>query len=351
MLGHWKSWARSAGFRVPERGLCWGTCGVPNPSYCLAVRWRYCVSSEDPAFPVPNGWFAVSFSDEVQPMEVRSLRCFGRDLVLYRGESGAAYVLEAFCPHLGAHLAHGGSVVGERLRCPFHAWEWQGESGACAHIPYAKRIPTQARIGKLPTLERNGYVLAWHHAENSPPEYEIPELPELRDEGWTDYEKHEWIVEAPLQEMGENAADSAHFQVVHGTRNVPVTQSTVEGVHRRMLQPIRMKTPRGIVEGAIDTHVYGMGFSFTRFTGIAETLEVACSTPIDEMRSHIRFGFTQPRHLEGGGAEAMIREIVKQMNEDIPIWEHKRYRARPVLCEGDGPIPEYRRWCGQFYSR
>ena len=306
--------------------------------------------SEPHPFPIPHGWFAVCFSDELGPGEVRPIRYFARDLVLYRGVSGSAYVMEAYCPHLGANLGYGGSVVGERLRCPFHAWEWDGASGSCAHIPYAKRIPARARIGRLPSVERNGYVFAWHHPGDQPPDFEIPELPEVQDAGWTAYEKYEWIVEAPLQEMGENGADSAHFQFVHGTRNVPITESTEEGVHRRMLQPIRMKTPRGTVEGAIDTHVHGMGFSATRFTGIAETLEVACSTPIDETRSHIRYGFTQPADLEGGGAAAMIREIVRQTNEDIPIWENKRYRVSPILCSGDGPISEYRRWCQQFYG-
>jgi hypothetical protein len=41
---------------------------------------------------------------------------------------------------------------------------------------------------------------------------------------------------------------------------------------------------------------------------------------------------------------------VKQLNEDIPIWENKRYLERPLLCDGDGPIAEFRRWCLQFYS-
>ena len=45
-----------------------------------------------------------------------------------------------------------------------------------------------------------------------------------------------------------------------------------------------------------------------------------------------------------------IRDIVKQMNEDIPIWENKQYLERPMLCDGDGPIAEYRRWMKQFYS-
>jgi len=301
-------------------------------------------------FPIPNGWFAVGFSDELAVGELRPIHYFGRDLVVFRGEGGTAHVLDAFCPHLGAHLGRGGTVTGERVRCPFHGWEWEGATGSCSRIPYTRRIPPGASIESFPTVERNGYILVWHHLEGKAPSYEVPELEECGHADWTDFEKYEWEVKTALQEMGENGADAAHFQIVHGTKNVPITESEENGPFRRMLQPIRMKTPRGVVDGAIDTQIHGIGFAATRFTGIAETLEVACTTPIDEGRCHVRYGFTQPRALEGGGAAAMIREVVRQTNEDIPIWENKVHHTRPLLCDGDGPIAEYRRWCRQFYS-
>jgi phenylpropionate dioxygenase-like ring-hydroxylating dioxygenase large terminal subunit len=33
--------------------------------------------------------------------------------VAYRDESGELHVLEAHCKHLGAHIGHGGKVVGD----------------------------------------------------------------------------------------------------------------------------------------------------------------------------------------------------------------------------------------------
>jgi hypothetical protein len=36
------------------------------------------------------------------------------------------------------------------------------------------------------------------------------------------------------------------------------------------------------------------------------------------------------------------------VEEDIPIWENKIYRARPLYSEGDGPISALRRWSRQF---
>jgi hypothetical protein len=47
---------------------------------------------------------------------------------------------------------------------------------------------------------------------------------------------------------------------------------------------------------------------------------------------------------------AFAREFVRQFGQDIPIWESKRYLARPLLCDGDGAIAGFRRWAAQFYG-
>jgi hypothetical protein len=47
---------------------------------------------------------------------------------------------------------------------------------------------------------------------------------------------------------------------------------------------------------------------------------------------------------------AIIRDLEKQMGEDIPIWENKKYYAQPMLCDGDGPFGVYRRWMRQFFD-
>jgi 3-ketosteroid 9alpha-monooxygenase subunit A len=35
--------------------------------------------------------------------------------------------------------------------------------------------------------------------------------------------------------------------------------------------------------------------------------------------------------------------------DDTKIWESKLYRETPILCDGDGPISQARRWYRQFY--
>ena len=46
-------------------------------------------------------------------------------------------VLDAYCQHLGGHLGVGGTVVGDEIKCPWHAWQWR-QDGTNSLIPYSK---------------------------------------------------------------------------------------------------------------------------------------------------------------------------------------------------------------------
>ena len=48
----------------------------------------------------PRGWFVVAESSELD-QGPRAVRFFGRDLALYRGESGNPVLLDAYCGHMG----------------------------------------------------------------------------------------------------------------------------------------------------------------------------------------------------------------------------------------------------------
>ena len=108
-------------------------------------------------FPAyPRGWFFIAHSDELKPGDVQPLKYFGKDLVLFRTESGKAVLSDAFCPHLGAHLGHEGRVIGESVRCPFHGWQFNADDGKCSSIPYCEDIPERARVRTWHTEEKNG---------------------------------------------------------------------------------------------------------------------------------------------------------------------------------------------------
>ena len=90
---------------------------------------RIPVSERYPMSPFPAGWFRVATASEVKVGQVTPLHYFGRELALFRSESGTLRLVDALCPHLGAHLGIGGRVEGEQLRCPFHGWAFSGKPG------------------------------------------------------------------------------------------------------------------------------------------------------------------------------------------------------------------------------
>ena len=302
----------------------------------------------------PNGWFQVAYSDELLAGGVMPLHYFGQHMVLFRGEDGQPHVLDAYCPHLGAHLGYGGKVVGNCIKCPFHSWKFDG-TGQCVEVPYSQHIPPKAKVKSAwHVQEVNGLILVWHHLQGKAPEWHIPVNEEYQNELWTPYERRRWKIKTHNQEMAENAVDSAHFHYVHGTVEMPKSHATVEGHILKVKSGTVMKTPMGKTTGSIESHSHGFGYSLTRFHGIVETLLVASQTPIDDDYVDVRFSFTVKKLATGDvtstvGA-AFIREIERQLGQDIPIWENKIYVNPPLVVDNDGPIGVFRRWTKQFYS-
>lgn len=306
--------------------------------------------------PIPFGWYVVDYADDLAIGEVKPLRYFGRDLVLWRGADGDPRMLDAYCRHLGAHMGYGGKVSGDALECPFHAWRYDG-AGAVVEIPYSKSIPPQVRrpcTVAYPMVERNRLVWAWYHPQGVAPTWEVATMAEASDPEWLPFERYEWHVNAHIQDLAENGADTAHFKYTHGTASYPDMKTDYDGVAMSGLITAKMETPRGPVDGSIRNAVLGPGQSLTRFSGICETALVSGVTPVDIDHTHVRFNFTQPRAQAEGPtarvAKAIIQDVVKQLEQDKQIWDHKIFMRNPILCQGDGPIDRWRRWYGQFYA-
>ena len=91
-------------------------------------------------------------------------------------------MLDAYCPHLGADIAVGGTVTEDCIVCPFHGWRFDG-AGSNVEIPYAKTVNRTARLRGWPTVERAGVIFVWYSAESTEPEWELPEDPGERGRG------------------------------------------------------------------------------------------------------------------------------------------------------------------------
>lgn len=316
------------------------------------------------SLPIAFGWYGIALSDEIKPGEVKPLSYLGRHYVLFRTTLGIVSVLDAFCPHLGAHLGIQGQVKGEHLICPLHQAKFDS-TGRCIETPcteHSNKLAASLQQVSYPVHESMGVVWLWYHPHNNAPSFDVLNIPELNDKNWSDYQLFEWHIKASLQETAENAADSAHFQYVHGAQSIPEGKITHDQ-HQRQAYFCSL-APSIDEQGRFDktgtkwtqTHLTtinnGPGQTFQRFTGFADVIMLGLITPIDQSHIHMRFAYKKNRKLNASAdflADCFIHAANKQVEEDIPIWENKRYRDNPILCDGDGPIHQFRRWFSQFY--
>jgi nitrite reductase/ring-hydroxylating ferredoxin subunit len=292
-------------------------------------------------FPVPNGWFIVAEARDLMPGALTSMRVFGSDVVLFRGEDGAPYMVDAYCAHLGAHVGVGGRVEGDCIRCPFHGWRYDGVTGRCNEIPYGDmdRIPSKARIRSYPCVERNHMIWAWHHLEEGEPFYDIPEVAEFSDPSWLPYEMVEFDVATCCQEMAENNVDFAHFKYVHGTDAIPDDDFYAEGTYKRTVSG----------NGSFVREGFGLGLGVLRISGY--TTFLSSTTPIDAENVKVRWVFTCPAANGPDAAKEAARGFSAGVSQDLPIWENKRYVDRPVVTKSEKKLLEQRQWVKQFYSQ
>lgn len=299
-----------------------------------------------------RGWFVIAWSKDLAAGEVKPLRYFGQDLVLFRTETGQATVLDAHCPHLGAHLGVGGKVVGECIECPFHAWRFDG-AGQCTEIPYSdKPIPKRAATKSWPVVDRNGAIFVWHDADGGAPDWEVPTIEAVGDSGWTDWYPSclEGVATHP-KEIVENVADKAHFPTVHRT-TVEVFENSYDG-HCATQHTIGSATPAKGGKDSFDivATYHGPAFQISDMRGVLHSHLLLAHTPIDAHTLDLRFAVM----LERAGpkteqfAQLYVDNLRLGFHEDIAIWEHKVYRTSPKICDGDGPIGKLRRWYRQFF--
>lgn len=305
--------------------------------------------------PIPFGWFAVALSDEIARGDIRTMHYFGSEFVIWRGEDGGMRAVDPICPHLGAHLGVASEVIGNDLRCPYHHWSFNG-AGAVADIPYTKVIPPQLKRGCLsswPIAEKDGVVFVWNHPKKAAPKWELASLPPCPGGDWVEAERHEWIIDNHIQDITENSQDHAHFYAVHGIKEPPSAEFKLDGWRRRNTVTAQMNTPRGPMTGVIDVTAVGPGQSITEYTDVCHVLQSQQATPIDSTRTHLRWQLFHPPGISEGKlrvTKARMRDLVKQVNQDIPIWNAKHYKPDPILVKGDGPVLAYRRQYARFYE-
>ncbi len=310
--------------------------------------------------PFPSGWYALGPSRDLPTGGVTSHTFCGREVVTFRTSDGRVHAVDAYCPHLGAHLGHHGSVQNDTLRCSFHGYCFD-EHGVCVKSDHRK--PPRARLDTWSIRDRNGWLLIWNDPCGREPWFEVPELDIDR---WSSLRTFEATLRSHPQETSENSVDIEHFSMVHGYRDVKVVKpSVVDGPYLtacyQLVRPHPIRHLFSPITVRFTVHVWGLGYSQVdvEVPSLDQRFRLwVLSQPTDG--EHIRFRIgtsvpeTRPRWL-GRPLAAFANRIAlagarSDVLDDFAIWEHKRHVTTPKLGSGDVFIGAYRRYCRQFYA-
>jgi phthalate 4,5-dioxygenase oxygenase subunit len=181
-------------------------------------------------------WQPVALADEFNPAldprmaerPVKAVRILGQDLVLFKDARGQWGLLDRDCPHRGADLSFGRNE-GDGLRCPFHGWKFD-VTGRCLGTPAeptGSKLCERVRQRSYPVLEKSGILFGWF-GEGEPPPFPAfdcfvaPASHTFAFKGlwqcnWLQAFEvgidpahpsflHRFLQDAPLEDIGENAA-------------------------------------------------------------------------------------------------------------------------------------------------
>jgi phenylpropionate dioxygenase-like ring-hydroxylating dioxygenase large terminal subunit len=313
----------------------------------------------------------VAASRELAANEVLPLRCFGQDLVLFRPGNALPTVLDAHCPHLGAHLGHGGRVIDGSIVCPFHGWRFN-TTGQCVSSRNTSIALGGPGLRTWSVQEANGAVMVWLDEARRPPLWDVPDFPEWQSPAWSGFRPgRPRQVRTHVQELAENGIDLAHFTAIHGHQISRVESEGLTIEKQTLTHSIRngftgrisgnrlvfglAKGGRARLPGRLAFTYHGLGTMVCR-AEVAGRFPVSFVTvlyflPLDDEAVQVsgesairRCGLlTRPLLARA------VREAERAIADDTAILENKLYMTRPQLGEADGPIMAYRRWAEQFY--
>ena len=156
-------------------------------------------------------WHPVVLTEQLGAAPL-ALTLLSQNLVLWRSADGLAHAWPDRCPHRGARLSLG-QVVDDRLECPYHGWQFDGQ-GQCRHVPALPQFVPPATHCVQAHRVQEAHGLVWVQlapgADLLPPAFGGTAVDGLRRVHCGPYD-----VATSAPRIVENFLDMAHFGFVH----------------------------------------------------------------------------------------------------------------------------------------
>jgi phenylpropionate dioxygenase-like ring-hydroxylating dioxygenase large terminal subunit len=147
-------------------------------------------------------WHPVLKSNELGNKPV-GVQLAGEGLVLYRTHAGTIAALADECPHRRMRLSLG-EVVGEKLRCRYHGWTFDGDGQG--ESPGTPKLRACVRV--YDAVEK--YDAIWVKSKQS-----TPQFPTLEVTGYLPISTMRHRASAPLELVLDNFSEIEHTPTTH----------------------------------------------------------------------------------------------------------------------------------------
>jgi len=335
-----------------------------------------------------HDWFSPLRSSEVVAGKITNFTFMGHELIAFRDEAGKVVVLDAQCPHFGAHRGVGGTVENGCVRCPFHGLHFD-KDGQCVKGDFIAEPKQLRHLKTTPwTVEEvAASIFIWHGSDRSRPDRPLFFAKPGMFDGWS----------APVTNVGrrlaptniffptENIIDIQHFYAVHRwelhdvEREPGVDEDGCFSAVMRMTFTAFAQSPSPLIRRLgkaytstfhFDVKVIGPGMAVALSTltpeqGGLAIMNIILITPVNETDCHIRAvtlvkntidsrANQLVRRLFGVGFEDALSRVflaiaTKDFDGDEMIWTNRRFLPNPKPLREDGPFIAFRKWGEQFW--
>lgn len=305
-----------------------------------------------------NTWYVAAWSHEVSRTPTRRVIC-ELPVVLFRKQDGTPVALADRCAHRAFPLSPG-QVVGDRIQCGYHGFEF-GADGMCERIPAQDIIPPRTRVAAYPLVEKDGWIWIWLGDAEKADESLVPDTHYMNSPDWIAV-THSFHFECRADLINDNLLDLTHESFIHLTTvgddyiyqhgltvtvdgNIVTADRLMPSVEAPPLYSSTMGTT-GLVDRfhATEFHVPSFHILHSGITGVGRPREEGYLikvlngiTPIDAHNSWYYYAFCRNFGMESTDATADLVEglrVVLQEDADAMKLQEIGMQSRPA-GEGD----------------
>ncbi len=308
-----------------------------------------------------NTWVFVTFLSKIKPGSRKPILMMNRDLVLWRTQSGAISLLDAYCTHMGAHLGYG-VVRGEVLECVFHK-RCFNTKGIC---------PGRGNPNKsYPLYIMHDMVFAWFGDQQ--PSWKMPDFlsnfPLYPESKWKIFKVKKRNYHFPPKDLLDNTVDAMHFKTFHHRCDSYQPPQILKVTDYSFISKVIFfckSLSKLNMEMELETESYGPCTLIVNSTVKVKKQEflykfIFLCVPIKNVNTDYTLALAvKTDHYD---QSSLIKKILNFIfnnysfyvqlfefhKESKMVWELKTYLPKPDISSNEKAIYEYNNWYNKFY--